>query len=172
MKSKSVLVAEIIDDIRRIFQVLTEQSKKAENETGLTSSQLWVVKILKITSPMKVSDLAHHMYLHPATMVGLLDRLEAKGLVKRARSEQDRRVVHINLTDQGRDLEIHSPEVVQSLLVQGLERLIGQKLATISEGLAEVVGILGVKDVPPHLILSSEINSPKRRKRVVHTSPP
>lgn len=166
MKIKSVMVAGIIDDIRRVFQVLTEQSKRAENETNLTSSQLWVIKILKETSPMKVSDLARSMYLHPATMVGLLDRLEAKDLVKRTRSEKDRRVVHIDLTDQGRELETHSPEVVQSLLVKGLETLTGQKLAAISEGLAQVVNILGVKDVPPHLILSSEVNLQKRRKKV------
>lgn len=167
MKSKSVMVAGIIDDIRRVFQVLIEQSNKAENETNLTSSQLWVVKILNETSPMKVSDLAHRMYLHPATMVGLLDRLEAKGLVKRTRSEKDRRVVHIDLTEQGHELETHSPEVVQSLLVKGLEGLTGQKLAIISYGLEHIVNILGVKDVPPHLILSPEINAPKRRKKVV-----
>jgi len=170
MKSKSVMVSGIIDDIRRVFQVLIEQSNKAENETNLTSSQLWVVKILKETSPMKVSDLARRMYLQPATMVGLLDRLEAKGLVKRTRSEKDRRVVHIDLTDQGCELETHSPEVVQNLLVKGLEALTGQSLATISEGLAQVVTILGVKGVPPHLILSSEINSPKRRRKVVVVS--
>lgn len=170
MKLKPVMVAGIIDDIRRVFQVLTEQSKRAESETNLTSSQLWVIKILRETSPVKVSDLAHRMYLHPATMVGLLDRLEAKGLVKRTRSEKDRRVVHIDLTDQGLELETHSPEVVQSLLVKGLEKLTGQKLAAISEGLALVVNILGVKDVPPHLILSSEINSPKRRRKAVISS--
>jgi len=165
MKAKALVVAGIIDDIRRVFQVLTEQSKKAESATSLTSSQLWVIKILKETSPRKVSDLALRMYLHPATMVGLLDRLEAKGLVTRTRSEKDRRVVHIDLTDKGRELEIHSPEVVQTLLVHGLESLTAQKLALISEGLEQVVRILGVEGVPPHLILSLETNTPKRRKK-------
>lgn len=165
MKSKSVMVAGIVDDIRRIFQELAEQSRKVEKETTLTSSQLWVVKMLKEVSPMKVSDLAHRMYLHPATMVGLLDRLESKGLVTRTRSEKDRRVVHINLTEQGCELETHSPEVVQNLLVKGLEGLAGQQLKNISEGLERVVHILGVQNEPPRLIMSSEINAPKRRKK-------
>lgn len=165
MKLKPVMVAGIIDDIRRIFQVLTEQSRKIERETSLTSSQLWVVKILKETSPMKVSDLARSMYLHPATMVGLLDRLEAKGLVKRTRSEKDRRVVHIDLTDQGRELESDSPEVVQSLLVNGLVKLTAQELHSMSGGLERLVQILGVENVPPQLILSSVINEPKRRRK-------
>ena len=166
MKLKPVVVAGIIDDIRRIFQVLTEQSRKIENETNLTGPQLWVVKILKETSPLKVSDLARRMYLHPATMVGLLDRLEAKGLLKRTRSEKDRRVVYIDLTDQGHELEINSPEVVQNLLVNGLEKLTGQELKIVSDGLERVVNILGAKDVPPQLIMSSEINAPKRRKKI------
>lgn len=165
MKSKKV-VAGIIDDIRRIFQVITEQSRKVEHETGLTGPQLWVVKILKESSPMKVSDLARRMYLHPATMVGLLDRLEAKDLVRRTRSETDRRVVHIDLTEHGHVLvEKKSPEVVQSLLVSGLEVLSEQKLQNIANGLDRVVQILGVQDIPPQLIMSSEINLPKRRKK-------
>ena len=165
MKLKAAMVADIIDDIRRVFQVLTDQSRKIEHETTLTGPQLWVMKILNETSPLKVSDLARRMYLHPATMVGLLDRLEAKGLVKRTRSEKDRRVVYIDLTQQGCELEINSPEVVQNLLVKGLEAFTGQKLKNIADGLEDIVGILGVQDLPPQLIMSSEINAPKRRKK-------
>lgn len=166
MKVKPAKVAVIIDDIRRIFQVITERSKRVELETGLTGSQLWVVKLLEENSSMRVSDLASRMYLHPATMVGLLDRLEAKGLVKRSRSAKDRRVVHIDLTEQGHDLVVNSPEVVQSLLVKGLEALTLHKLNIMSEELGNVVKILGAQGVPPKLIMSSEINSPKKRRKV------
>jgi DNA-binding MarR family transcriptional regulator len=166
MKSKPVVVAGIVDDIRRLYQVLTEQSRRVEHETSLTSQQLWVVKMLEESSPLKVTELARRMYLHPATMVGLLDRLEGKGLVKRTRSEKDRRVVHIDLTEQGRELVKNSPEVVQDLLVKGLETLGEQKLKTISAGLEQLVTILGIKELAPQLIMSSEFNAPRRRKKV------
>ena len=165
MKPKTILVAGIIDDIRRIFQVLSEQSRRIEYETNLTGPQLWVVKMLEETSPMKVSELARRMYLNPTTMVGLLDRLESRNLVTRTRSEKDRRVVHINLTDQGRELVKNSPEVVQSLLVKGLEAHTAQKLFRMSEELNDVVKILGVQEVPPKLIMSPEINLPRRGKK-------
>ena len=80
---------------------------------------------------MKVTELARRMYLHPATMVGLLDRLEAKGLVQRTRSDKDRRVVHVMITVQGRELVQNSPEVVQELLVNGLEPLADKKVKAI-----------------------------------------
>lgn len=165
LNSKKIRVAGIIDDIRRIFQVLTEQSRRVEQETGLTGPQLWVVKLLQVNSPMKVSELARGMYLHPATMVGLLDRLEVKGLVRRTRSDKDRRVVFIDLTEQGQELVEKSPEVVQSLLVKGLEVLAEQNLKVISEGLGQVVKIFGAQDTPPKLIMCSEINMPKRRRK-------
>lgn len=161
VKPRPVVVAGIIDDIRRIFQVLSEQSRKVESETSLIGSQLWVMKLLAETSPMRVSDLARRTYLHPATMVGLLDRLEAKGLVRRTRSEEDRRVVHVDLTEQGRETVKNSPEVVQNLLVSGLEAHTDQKLKKISEGLGEIVAILGAQEVPPQLFMSSFLNLPK-----------
>jgi DNA-binding MarR family transcriptional regulator len=165
IKSKSTMVAGIIDDIRRVFYVLAEQSRKADHETGLTGSQLWVVKMLDGSSPLMVSDLARRMYLHPATMVGLLDRLEAKGLVQRTRSDKDRRVVHVIITAQGRELVRNSPEVVQGLLVRGLETLTDKKVKVISDGLEQIVNMLGIQEDPPKLIHSSDVNLPGKRRK-------
>jgi len=165
IKSKSTMVAGIIDDIRRVFYVLAEQSRKADHETGLTGSQLWVVKMLDGSSPLMVSDLARRMYLHPATMVGLIDRLEAKGLVQRTRSDKDRRVVHVIITAQGRELVRNSPEVVQGLLVRGLETLTDKKVKVISDGLEQIVNMLGIQEDPPKLIHSSDVNLPGKRRK-------
>jgi DNA-binding MarR family transcriptional regulator len=164
-KSKSTMVAGIIDDIRRIFFELAEQARKAEHETGLTGSQLWAIKILDESSPMNVTELARRMYLHPATMVGLLDRLESKGLVQRTRSDKDRRVVHVWITAQGQELVLHSPEVAQRLLVQGLEPLTERKVKSISIGVDQIVKILGVQKEPPKLIHSTEVNLPGKRRK-------
>jgi MarR family transcriptional regulator, organic hydroperoxide resistance regulator len=165
IKSKSTMVAGIIDDIRRIFFELAEQARKAEHEAGLTGSQLWAIKILDESSPMTVTELARRMYLHPATMVGLLDRLEAKGLVQRTRSDRDRRVVHVRITAQGLELVQNSPEVAQRLLVEGLEPLTERKVKSISIGVDQIVKILGVQKEPPKLIHSSEVNLPGRRRK-------
>lgn len=164
MDTRPVIVSEVIDDIRRIFQVIKEKSKRVEAETQLTGSQLWAVKILHESTSLKVSELASRMYLHPATMVGLLDRLETKGLVKRNRSEKDRRVVHVELTAQGKEVVESSPEVIQRLLVSGLEQLPDRHLQTTADGLRHIVKILGVENAPPHLIMSTEVNLPESGK--------
>lgn len=158
MGKKAAVISEIINDIRRVFQVVNEQSKKAKQKTGLTGPQLWAIKMIGELAPVKVSDLAGRMYLHPATVVGILNRLELQGLIERIRTNEDRRVVKIKLTEAGNEVLIKAPQVAQGLLVAGLEVLPQKKLQYISDALEQLVNILGAQELPPRLILSPEIN--------------
>ena len=160
MDQNSDIVAEIIDNIRRVFQVVNERSKRAEKDTGITGPQLWAIKTIAEFAPIKGAELARRMYLHPTTIVGILDRLEARGLVLKTRSKVDRRIVEVELTEEGKALVSDAPEGAQGMLVRGLETLPNEKLRRISDGLEELVAILGAKEVPPRLILSPEVNLP------------
>lgn len=164
MTSNSAKVASIVDNIRRFFQVVNEHSKLIERETGLTGSQLWAIKVIAEAQSIKPSELARRMYLHPATVVGLIDRLVKKELVSRARSEEDRRVVEICLSEKGRELLLSAPEVPQGLLIKGLEELSRERLSRVADGAEELVRILGAEGLPPQLIRSSDLNLPTRRK--------
>ena len=163
MTKKSAAVSEIIDNIRRVFQVVNEKSKMATRATGLTGPQLWALKTIGQVSPVRVSNLARLMYLHPATIVGMLNRLELQGLIKRVRTNDDRRAVNVELTNAGKKLVEKAPQVAQDLLVAGLEELPLAKLQEISMGLEELVHILGARELPPQLILLPEVNLPKRK---------
>ena len=167
MRKRSDTVGEIIDNLRRVFQVVNEQSKKAEHETGLTGPQLWAIKTIAQEAPIMVSEIARRMYLHPATVVGILDRLEKQSLVIRVRSTEDRRVVRVELTAQGRALVKKSPEVAQGLLVAGLEKLSSNKLESIALALDQMADILGAQNIPPQLILSPEVNKPIKTAEAV-----
>ena len=166
MSTKPETVSEILDNMRRVFQVVNEQSKKVERETGLTGPQLWAIKAISQGAPIMVSEIARQMYLHPATVVGILDRLEKQDLVTRVRSNEDRRVVRVELTAKGAALVKKAPEVAQGLLVSGLERLPITRLKNIAEGLDQLVALLGAQGIPPQLILSPEVNrSTKKTKQ-------
>jgi DNA-binding MarR family transcriptional regulator len=161
MSANQDKVAEIIDNLRRVFQVVNGQSKKAERETGLTGPQLWAIKTISQRAPIMVSEIARHMYLHPATVVGILDRLEKQDLVARVRSMEDRRVVRVELTAKGEALVRKAPEVAQGLLITGLEKLPFKRLKDIAESLDQLVELLGAQGIPPQLFLSPEVNKPK-----------
>lgn len=160
MEENAPIIGEIVDNLRRIFQVVHGQSKKSERLTGLTGPQLWAIKVIADHAPIRVSDLAARMYLHPATTVGILDRLEKKGLVARVRSQKDRRGVEVTLTESGMAVVAGAPQVAQGLLVAGLEKLSPRRLRSIDSGLAQMVKILGAQEMPPRLFLSPEVNRP------------
>lgn len=165
MKETADLIAQVTDNLRRVFQVVNEHSKRAMRETGLTGPQLWAIKVIAGKGPLRVSDLACMLYLHNATVVGIIDRLEAQGLAQRTRSLKDRRVVMVDLTEKGKDLLARAPEVAQGLLVAGLETIPRKKLETISEGFELMVRILGAQNFPPQLILSPEVNRGRAKVR-------
>lgn len=142
-------VPEIIDNLRRVFQVINEYSRSAEQSTGLTGPQLWALKILDSNSSLKVSELAQHMYLRPPTVVGILDRLEIKGLVSRNRSTEDRRAVHLHLTKAGKQLAAKSPEVAQAMLLKGLNELPDEQYFCVEEGMKLMAKILGAEQLNP-----------------------
>lgn len=154
------MIAGVVDDLRRVFQVVHGHSKRAERVGGLTGPQLLAIKVLSEATPIRVSDLARRMYLHPSTVVGILDRLASRGLVERTRSAEDRRVVAVTLSDRGKELVAEVPEVAQGLLLSGLERLSPGDRKTVSEGLRIVVELLGAERMPPRLLFSPEVNVP------------
>ena len=160
MSDKKPTISSIIDNLRRVFQILNEQSKKVERETGITGPQLWAIKTIHESSPVNVSDLANKLYLHTTTVVGIIDRLEKQNLVERRRSKDDRRVVWIGLTDKGNDLVKSAPEVVQGLLVSGLEEISANNLIEIDRSMKLLVKIFGAQKIAPKLILSTEFNVP------------
>jgi MarR family transcriptional regulator, organic hydroperoxide resistance regulator len=163
MATNAESISEVIDNLRRTIMAINDYSRKAEKETELTGPQLWAIKIVAKSAPIKVSEVARQMYLHPATVVGILDRLESKGLVQRTRSTEDRRVVEIDLTEQGQAVVSQAPEVAQGILVKGLEALSNESLLQVSEGMKKIVRILGAEDLPPKLLFSHEVNVPLKQ---------
>jgi DNA-binding MarR family transcriptional regulator len=158
---KKRLIAGVFDNLRRVIQIVYGYSNRAQRVGGLTGPQLWAIKVLSDSAPVRVSDLARQMYLNPSTVVGILDRLEAKGLAVRTRSKRDHRVVEVELTDKGKAISERSPSVAQGMLLHGLEGLSGHDLRVVSEGLEALVSILGVKGIPPRLLFSPEVNLPE-----------
>lgn len=153
-RNNSVIMEETINNLRRLFQVVNKQSKNVVFETGLSGPQLWAIKVLsdETGNSITVSKLARRMYLNSSTVVRILDGLEAKGLVQRVRSNSDRRIVYISLTDQGSVIINQSPDVAHNLLIKGLKTLSENKLHTIASGLSQLVNILDSLNIPPQHI--------------------
>ncbi|MGH8267957.1 MAG: MarR family winged helix-turn-helix transcriptional regulator [Steroidobacteraceae bacterium] len=70
---------------------------------GLSAAQFIVIASLaKDPEPKSASDLCKGISYDAGAMTRMLDRLEGKGLIRRSRSPEDRRLVHLELTDEGK----------------------------------------------------------------------
>jgi MarR family transcriptional regulator, 2-MHQ and catechol-resistance regulon repressor len=74
------------------------------HERGLTLPQFGALEALYHLGPMSLGDLAGKLLVTGGNVTYVMDRLESQGLVARFRSRDDRRVVHAELTDEGRAL--------------------------------------------------------------------
>lgn len=104
----------------------------------LSTSQYNVLRILRGSHPngLTCSDIAERTVAHDPDVTRLVDRLGKRGLVKRARSRTDRRVVQVDITRKGLDL-LHE-------LDPHVERLPRALLGHLSqERLRQLAGLLG-----------------------------
>jgi DNA-binding MarR family transcriptional regulator len=78
---------------------------------GLTHPQYLVMLALWQHEPLSVRELGRLLQLDPGTLSPLLKRLEASGLVRRERSQQDERVLAVTLTSAGRRLRKRAEKI-------------------------------------------------------------
>jgi DNA-binding MarR family transcriptional regulator len=70
----------------------------------VTMTQLRVMFLIRERCQPSTGELAEQMRIRPATLTGLADRLESRGLIRRWTDADDRRVVRVSLTDAGASL--------------------------------------------------------------------
>jgi DNA-binding MarR family transcriptional regulator len=87
--------------MKRIMMSVVYQVDKRLDVHELTSAQWGPLMRLKNTGGSTVAELARWLQVDAGAMTRLLDRLEKKGLCKRVRSTEDRRVVKVELTPEG-----------------------------------------------------------------------
>ena len=98
--------------IRRVMLAVAQEIERQLESCDLTNAQ-WVPLFKLYTGKAStVAELARGCHLDAGAMTRLLDRLEAKGLCRRIRSLEDRRVVNIELTETGRVAAAGIPAVL------------------------------------------------------------
>lgn len=121
MKKKqieSVLIA-----LRRLMRATDLHSRELVRTSGLTTPQLLLLQCIKSSGEVSIGALAEEVSLSQATVTSILDRLEQRGFVTRARSTSDKRKVHAYLTDAGRLAIRKAPPLLQENFVKQFKAL-------------------------------------------------
>ncbi len=84
---------------------LIKQYKPFLDEVGLTYTQYIVMMVLWEKKSVTVKSLGKSLYLDSGTLTPLLKKMESMGLLSRARSKEDERVLIVTLTQKGEQLK-------------------------------------------------------------------
>ncbi len=147
-----ILAGRILGSLGHIVRSIDQQNKRMCSEYNLTLPQLICIRQLLLGGSMTSSQLSNQMFITQATLTGVLDRLEAKGVLARTRSSQDRRKVFIALTEKGEDMARGMPWPLQEQFAHSLEQLAPEEQEQISSCLEKLVHLVdapGPGDVWP-----------------------
>jgi DNA-binding MarR family transcriptional regulator len=111
----------ILQSVRRIAQCVEHHSKRLAVTHNITSPQLVALLAIAELGPSTLRSIGRAIQLSPSTVVGIVDRLEEKGLVQRERDTRDRRNVFVAVTEAGQAVLANAP----SALPNGFDSLLG-----------------------------------------------
>ena len=138
---------EIIYSIRRLMQAGELYTKELNKIYNVSSAQLNCLLALYENGPLSPSQIAKQILVNSSTVTGIIDRLEHKGLVRRLRISQDRRVITIELTKNGEVLAENAPPPVQQKIIDGLNKLSEEQIDVAATILLKLTDMLDVQDL-------------------------
>jgi DNA-binding MarR family transcriptional regulator len=121
-------VDQVLEAIMYLYTESRRITKELAKRADLTGPQLTVVKLLEQASDLSLSELSDKIRAQNSTVTGIIDRMEREGLVTRERSKEDRRVVHIRLTEKGHALAGAIPVEPREIFRGALECLSAQEM--------------------------------------------
>ncbi|WP_295808309.1 MarR family transcriptional regulator [uncultured Nitratireductor sp.] len=139
--------------LRRILRATELNARTLARATGLTTPQLIVLEIVAAAGRATPKDIAGNAGVGQATATSLVDKLEARGLVTRTRSERDKRVVWVAPTEVGRALLTAAPDPLQKTFSEQFQALPDWEQGMIVAALERVGAMLnaGALDAAPLL---------------------
>jgi len=119
----------------RVTQHMSRQFRTYFGKLDLTFPQALILTILGEEGTMPISRLAEYTGSANSTVSGIVDRLEKLKLVKRERSENDRRVIYVTLTGEYRNLQEKMEPSVSAYLSELLRVLTNDEIEQIGAAL-------------------------------------
>lgn len=140
--TRHIPALEILQALRRIQMRNAADAGCIEQRLGLSSAQFTCLQVIAERDQVTQVELAHRAAVSPSTAVGLLDRLEARGFVRRERDAEDRRRIHLHATDAGREAVRQVPEDPQQRVGRAISLLPGPEQEAAAAALSHLVALL------------------------------
>ncbi|MGN6594720.1 MarR family winged helix-turn-helix transcriptional regulator [Sphingopyxis terrae] len=133
--------------LRRILRATETGSRKLGAATGLTPSQLLVLREVAGAQGATPGQVAQRLQFSHATITAIVDRLVAMELVTRTRSERDKRQMLLTATDAGQRRVAEAPDMLQQIFADRFAALPAWEQAMILAAAERLAIVLGAADI-------------------------
>lgn len=147
--------AVVMDGLRRIVRALRQADAKSRSEGGLPSAQLFVLRQLRNKNALSIRDLCEATLTSQSSVSEVVARLEANGLIRHSRAEDDSRRAEISITAAGQKTLEASAIPFQERLVSSLRRLPRADQEALARGMTAWLEAAGIEDAPPEMFFES-----------------
>jgi DNA-binding MarR family transcriptional regulator len=134
-KPSSTLEHDAYLSLLRAADLLARDAEEVVKSFGLSGTQYNILRILRGAGPhgLCCHEAAERMLTHDPDITRLLDRLERRGLIVRARASSDRRVITAQITPEGLRILARLDKPIEECHQQQFGHLGPRRLAQLIE---------------------------------------
>lgn len=138
METERTLNRLLVEFFKFIMEI-EEKKLITEEFKDITYNDMHIIEAIGLTKPKKMSQLARIMAVTTGTLTRAVDSLEKKGYVERRRSDADKRVVNIILTEHGVDACRHHERFHQDMIAFILNNISGEESRVLQGALERLM---------------------------------
>jgi DNA-binding MarR family transcriptional regulator len=148
-------VALALRGIRQLVRTLQESARAVEGRTGITNAQLFLLRALEEVDSLSLGELAAEARTQQSTVSIVVKRLVRTGLVRRQRSPDDARRVHLSLTARGRRKLHNAPVPPTARLLDALRAVSPAERRALIRGLKALESRMGAGIQEPGMLFET-----------------
>lgn len=141
--------------LRRILRATEIFGRELARSAGLTAVQFRVLQVVAESGHSTATAISSRMRVSQATITALVDKLVSHGMVKREKSQIDRRQTDIVITELGRRTIEDSPDPLQQRFVRRFHDLEDWEQALLVSSLERVAAMLDAEDLDAAPVLET-----------------
>lgn len=128
-----------------LFNHIMDMEGKAvitEEYRDITNNDMHIIEAIGIDEPRNMSVIAHRLSVTVSTLTINMNGLEKKGYIRRERSNEDKRIVYVILTDKGRKAFYHHRDFHKKMIKAIVKNLSEEETEILYRCLVNLNGFL------------------------------
>ncbi|MCM1086547.1 MAG: MarR family transcriptional regulator [Muribaculaceae bacterium] len=129
---------EVLVKLFRNINAIEEQAVRTEEYKDVTTNDMHVIEAIGMEEKKNMTTVAKALHVTTGTLTIAVNSLVKKGYVERIRSEKDRRVVMIYLTERGKGVFLHHAHFHEQMIDAVVEQLSEEEKEVLEKALSRI----------------------------------